>query len=185
MGELKSAWEVAQEKASKLGKLSEEEERQQREQKCRQIGQGMTQRWLNNSSEQNLAAEINNYPGEESNLIRQATLGYLAEAIELKNSKIGSERAIQGIVSLGPKSQPIVERVTGLVQEYEQAKREIRQELQGKDRGILHQLRISGTAVGDINVEATPQWQQNEQRLLEAFSPRLDALKQELIKSLP
>jgi hypothetical protein len=88
-------------------------------------------------------------------------------------------------VSLGPKSQPIVERVTGLVQEYEQAKREIRQELQGKDRGILHQLRISGTAVGDINVEATPQWQQNEQRLLEAFSPRLDALKQELIKSLP
>ena len=39
MGELKSAWEIAQEKANKLGKLSDEEKEQQTRQRYRQIGQ--------------------------------------------------------------------------------------------------------------------------------------------------
>lgn len=183
MGELKSAWEIAQEKANKLGKLSSEEERRQREEKCRQIGQAMAQRWLDGSQGQNLAAEINGYPEEEKSLIKQTTLGYLIEAIDFQNSKSGVgglEKAIQGIAGLEPKSQPIVERLTELVQEYSQAKKKTRQELESKGREVLHQLRISGTAVGDINLEATPQWQQSEQRLIETFRPRLDSLKQEL-----
>ena len=105
MGELKSAWEIAQEKANKLGKLSSEEERRQREEKCRQIGQAMAQRWLDGSQGQNLAAEINNYPEEEKSLIKQAIIDYLIEAIDFQSSKSGMsglERAIEGIASLEP-----------------------------------------------------------------------------------
>lgn len=184
MGELKSAWGIAQEKASKLGKLSSEEEQRQREEKCRQIGQAATQRWFDASQPQNLTMEINSYPEKEKSLIKQAIVGYLIEAIDFQSSKSGMsglERAIQGIASLEPKSQPVVDRITELAQEYGQAKRKARQEFESNYKEVLHQLRISGTAVGDINLEATPQWQQSEQRLIEDFRPRLDSLKQELI----
>lgn len=183
MGELKSAWEIAQEKANKLGKLSVKEEQRQKQEKCRQVGQAMTQRWLGSPQGQNLVAEINNYPEEEKSLIARATLDYLVEAIDFQSSKPGVsrlERAIQGIASLEPKSQPITERITKLAQEHEQAERKTRQELESNYRELLHQLRISGTAVGDINLEATPEWQPAQQGLAELFRPRLDSLKQEL-----
>jgi len=183
MGELKSAWEIAQEKADKLGKLSAKEAQRQKEEKCRQIGQAMTQRWLDSSQGQNLVEEVNNYPEEEKSLIAQATLDYLVGAIDFQSSKSDVsrlERAIQGIASLEPKAQPITERITKLAQEYGQAERKTRQELESNDRELLHQLRISGTAVGDINFEATPEWQPAQQELAELFRPRLDSLKQEL-----
>ena len=184
MGELKSAWEIAQEKADRLGKLSAEEEAQQRKQRCCQIGQALAHRWLDSFDPPNIATELDNYGENERSLIKQATLNCLAEAIDFKSSKIGDisrlERAIQGIASLEPKSQPIIEGVTKLVQEYEGEERKTRRELESKAREILHQLRISGTAVSDINIEATPQWQQDQQHLIEALNPRLDSLKQEL-----
>jgi hypothetical protein len=197
MGELKSAWEIAQEKASRLGKLSAEEEEQQRKQRARQIGQALAQKWLDSFDQPNVAAELNKYEEGERDLIRQASLNCLADAIDLslinqattiglsenpRNSGGVSrvEKAIQGIASLEPTTQPIIEGITKLVQEYEGAQRKTRRELERKGRETLHQLRISGMAVGDINIEATSQWQQAQQRLIEALEPRLNSLKQEL-----
>jgi hypothetical protein len=184
MGELKSAWEIAQEKANKLGKLSVKEEQRQREEKCRQIGRALTQRWLGSSEGQNLVVEVNNYPEEEKSLIVRAVLDYLAEAIDLQSAKpgvSGLERAVQGIARLQPKSQPITERITKLAQEYEQAEKKARREMESNYRETLHQLRISGTAVGDINLEIRSDWQQAQQELAELFRPRLDSLKEELV----
>jgi len=199
MGELKSAWEIAQEKANRLGKLSAEEEEQQRKQRAHQIGQALAQRYLDSSDPRDIAAELNSYEEGERGLIRQATLNCLVEAIDFKSSKVGLpephemlfhgvegisklEKVIQRIASLEPKSQPILEGITKLAQEYEGMERKTRQELESNYRETLHQLRISGTAVGDINIEATPQWQQAQQRLIEALEPRLNSLKQELAK---
>jgi hypothetical protein len=42
-------------------------------------------------------------------------------------------------------------------------------------------LRISGTAVDAINIEADHQWQLARQELVEAFTPRLNEWKQALI----
>ena len=179
MGELKSAWEIALEKADKLGKLSIEEEQQQKEQICLQIAQAATQKCLNIEA-YNIAKEVSSYSEEEKNLITQATITYLIESIDLKSpSKL--ERATRSIVDLEPKLQPILEKIIQLTQEYEQIRKKTRQDLQSKTKGILHRLRISGTAVGDINVEALSQWKQAEQKLVESWQPKLDSLKQELI----
>ena len=199
MGELKSAWEIAQEKANRLGKLSAEEEEQQRQQKYRQVGQALAQRYLDNPETLSLTTELNKRPEEEQELVKKAILSHLIQAIDLKGrsgttldparySRSGEdkprlEKISQEIVSLEPKSQPIIEEITKLMQEYEGAEGKTRQELEGKTREILHQLRISGTAVGDINIEATPQWQQAQQRLVETLELRLISLKQELTKT--
>ncbi len=207
MGELKSAWEIAQDKADRLGKLSAEELRQQREEQCRQIGQAIAQKYLDNLESLDLDAELEKHSEAEEELIKTAVAGHLVQALKLSsqsgtsrrptereggmeqnNSSGGAyfrmERVIQGIAGLEPKSGTIIEQVRQLFQEYEGATREAGHEIERKGRETLHQLRISGTAVGDINVEAMPEWQQTWHRLKEPFEPRLDHLKQELTNSI-
>ncbi len=77
--------------------------------------------------------------------------------------------------------QPKAEELSRLVLEYEGAEQKIRQELEGSYRETLHRLRISGTAIDAINIEADPKWQPAHRGLVESFAPRLNELKQALI----
>jgi len=183
MGELKSAWEIAQEKANRLGKLSAEEKEQQARQRYRQIGQVLAQKWLAGSQKLNMTAELNKHEEKESEIIKQAVIEHLVETIEFTTTRgINSvKKVIEAISSLGPEFQPKAEEIGQLVQEYEEAEQKIRQELESDYRETLHKLRISGTAVDAINIEANPQWQLARQELVEAFTPRLNDLKQALI----
>jgi len=85
MSELKSAWEIAQEKANKLGKLSAEELQRQREEECRQIGQGIAQRYLDNPESLSLDIELNKHPEEGRGLIRKAVASHLIQALDLSS----------------------------------------------------------------------------------------------------
>jgi hypothetical protein len=183
MGELKSAWEIAQEKANRLGKLSAEEKEQQARQRFSQIGQVLAQKWLDSSQRLDITAELNKHEEKEREIIKQALIEHLAEAIEFTNARgINSvKKVIEAISSLGPELQPKAEEIGQLVQEYEDAEQKIRQELESDYRETLHQLRISGTAVDAINIEADHKWQVARQELVEAFTPRLNDLKRALI----
>jgi hypothetical protein len=183
MGELKSAWEIAQERANRLGKLSAEEEEDQARQRCRQSGQALAQKWLDSSQQLDITAELKRHKEEDRHIIRQAVIERLVEPVEFgATENIDRVRkVIEAIGSLGPELQPNVEEMGKLVQEYEETERKTRQELESNGRETLHQLRISGTAVGGINIEANQQWQLARQRLIQAFAPRLNNLKQALM----
>ena len=174
MGELKSAWEIAQEKANKLGKLSAEEEQGEREQRCEETGKAIAQRYLDSSEGENI--ELNNYPKEERELIRQAILKHLVEAMNLKNLAL-LERAVQGVAEIEPEVKPSSEQISQVAQEYREAEGRKRREMESKERETLHQLRISGSAISHINIEAKQEWQQSLQQLVQPFQERLDALK--------
>jgi len=201
MSELKSAWEIAQEKANKLGKLSIQEIQQQREQEYCQSAVAIAQKYLDESEPPNLALELNNYPTRERDLIGRAILNHLVQAMGLEswsgtspdptkyNNRSGGvyprlEKIIQGIAAIEPKLQPIVEQIRELDQEYAQAVRKTRRAIESRSRETLHQLRLSGMAVGSINIEATQEWQQSRSKLTEPFTSRLNSLKQELINSV-
>jgi hypothetical protein len=183
MGELKSAWEIAQERASRLGRLSAEEVEHQERQRYRQIGQALAQKWLDSSQQLDMTAELNKYEEQERDIIKQSAIEQLAKAIELTNTQGISnvKRIIEAISSLKPELQPKAEEIGQLVQEYERAEQKIRQELESKCWEALHQLRISGTAIDSINIEADRQWQLARQELVESFTPKLNDLKQALI----
>jgi hypothetical protein len=183
MGELKSSWEIAQERANRLGKLSAEEKEQQERQGYRQIGQVLAQKWLDSSRQVDMTAELNKYEEKERDIIKQAIIKHLVEAIEFTTTQgINSvKRVVEAISSLRPELQPKAEEIGQLVQEYEEAEQKIRQDLESNYRETLHQLRISGTAVDAINIETNNQWQLARQELVEAFTPRLNDLKQALI----
>ncbi|MFO7995749.1 MAG: hypothetical protein R6U93_01150 [Dehalococcoidia bacterium] len=186
MGELKSAWEIAQERANRLGKLSAEEQEEQARQRCRQIGQVLAQKWRDSPQQLDIIAELNKHKAEDRDMIKQAVIERLVEAIEFTTAENPNEakKIIAGISSLGPELQSKAEELGNLIQEYEETERKIRQELESDYRETLHRLRISGTAVAGINMEANPEWQLARQRLVEAFAPRLDDLKRKLTSPL-
>ena len=183
MGELKTAWEIAQEKANRLGKLSAEEKEQQERQGYRQIGQVLAKKWLDSPQQMDMTAELNKHGEKEREIIKQTVIEHLAEAIEFTTIRDinNVKRIIEAISSLEPELKPKAEEIGQLVQEYEGAEQKIRQELESDCRETLHQLRISGTAVDTINIETDHNWQLARQGLVEALTPRLNALKQALI----
>jgi predicted RNase H-like nuclease (RuvC/YqgF family) len=183
MSELKSSWEIAQERANRLGRLSAQEKEQQERQRYRQIGQALAQKHLDSSQQPDTTAELDKYEEKDRDLIKRAVIEHLAKAIEFTPTRgIDSvKKLVEAITSLRPELQPKAEEIGQLIQEYEEAEQKIRQELESDHTETLHQLRISGTAVDAINIEANPQWQPARQGLVEAFTPRLDDLKQALI----
>jgi hypothetical protein len=182
MSEMKSAWELAQERADRLGKLSPQEKEEQERQTYHQIGQVLAQKLMDGSQGLDATAELSKHEEKGRDTIRQAAIEHLVEAIELTAAKsVDNLKGIIGAISsLKPELQPKAEEMGQLTQEYELAEQKIRQELEGNTRETLHQLRISGTAVGAINVEDNPEWETARQRLAESFAPRLNALKQAL-----
>ena len=183
MSEMKSAWEIAQEKANRLGKLSAEEKEQQERQKYRQIGQALAQKWLDSPRRPNIIEELNKYEEKERAVIRQAAIEHLADVIELTTTEgiNSTKKVIVAISSLRPELLPTTEEISHLVQEYNDAEQKVRQELESTCRETLHKLRISGTAIDAINIEVDPEWQPAHEKLVEAFTPMLNDLKRALI----
>jgi hypothetical protein len=185
MSEMKSAWELAQERANRLGKLSPQEKEEQDRQTYRQIGQVLAQKLLDGSPGLDVAAELRKYAENGRDAIERAIIEHLVEAIELTAARsVDSAKAIiEAISSLKPALEPRAEEVSQLIEEYGLTEHKLRQELEGDTREILHQMRISGTAVGAVNIEDDPQWRLARRGLAESFAPRLDALKQALLRT--
>jgi hypothetical protein len=157
MGEIKSAWEIAMEKVEKLGKLPPEELRRQKEKKYALIGQALADKYLGG-------------------------LDLWQQAIELRNYE-RLARIMEGISYLkeGGKVGEIAEEIKQLLQEYKQAEQKEKEEMEKSGRGILHQLRISGNAIGAVNPKAIGEWQQELDRLAQPYRDRLEPLRQRLL----
>lgn len=183
MDELKSAWEIAQERVTRLGRLSAEEQQQQERDRCRQTGRALAGKWLDGPDRLDLPAELGRHGEDNRAMVKQALIEHLVEVIEPAPPRSVDRvaRAIAGIESLAPELQPQVEEMRKLLHEYAGAEQKARQELESTYRERLHQLRISGTAVAGINLEASEEWQAARQRLVEDFVPRFDDLKRALI----
>jgi len=181
MGEIKSAWEIAQEKAATLGELSPEEKRKQKEDRCRLIGKSLAEKYLGEHDTQHLEAALNKHNDEDKPLISQAVLHQLIKGIDLRYN-LALDRISQGILSL-VKAETAVEtvgKIKELFQEYQEAKKERRQEIERAGSEILHQLRISGTAISQINVQAKNEWQKKLSEVARPYEEELSRLKQEL-----
>jgi len=182
MDELKSAWEIAEQRASRLGRLSAEEQKQQEAQRCRQHGRVLAGKWLDGSEKLNLPAEVGRHGPEEQALVKQAAVECLAEAIKppVTGSIDRVTRAIDGIESLAPQLQGQVDEVRKLLHEYEESEQQARQEAESGYRETLHRMRISGTAIAGINLDSAEEWQSTRQRLVDASTRRLSDVKRTL-----
>jgi hypothetical protein len=184
VGEIKSAWEIAQEKANKLGELSPKEREKQREDRCHLIGKSLAEKYLSQRDARLLENELSKHSSQDKELIRQAALHRLIEEIDLIHSHMLDE-VVQGILKLAKAetAAEIIDKIKELLQEYRDVENGERQEIERAGREILHQLRISGTAISRINIRAKEEWQRKLNQLAHPFEERLNQLKQELLNS--
>ena len=183
MGEIKSAWELAMEKVDKLGKLSPEELRQQKEDKCRSIGDGLAERYLSGIALRDLKLELDKHKGEERELVSAALASKLIDAIELGEVERLS-KVTEGILYLKLKSaeglKAVKREIEELFTEYREAEQKKRREVEAAARGVLHQLRISGSAIGSVNPEVVPDWKSELDKIAQPYHERLDDIKSRL-----
>lgn len=186
MTEMKSAFEKALEKAEKLGKLSPEEMRERKEEEYAPVGRAIADRYLGHGHNPILKEEVNKYSGDEKGIVIRAALSRLGEAIGLESDEV-SEKAIAGMLTLGDEEKigEISERIRSLLGEYREVKRQKyeaqKEHIERRERELLHQLRISGSAVGEINLKASEAWGRISQELFSRFNERLEELKRELL----
>lgn len=185
MGEMKSAFEKALEKADKIGKLSPEEMREREEAEYAPVGRAIAERFLGHGHKQILKEEVERYSSDENGIVVRAALSLLVKSIALTSSDL-IERSLDGLLTLKDRERigGTVDRIRILFAEF-QEKREQEYErekenIDKSERELLHQIRIAGSAVGPINPKASESLNLVYEQLNSRFNERLETLKQEL-----
>jgi hypothetical protein len=194
MGEMKSAYDRAMERAGKLGKLSPDEMKKQEEERLLTIGRAIADKYLTHGSTQVLKGDIDKLRTEDRDLVgRGARLG-LAESLSFdKDVTVEAlERVAAGLTALATGKQGAVEeligKVKGLLEEMEaELDRTYSSEyshLESERRVLLQGLGISGSAVAGVNVEGSSAWQRIEDGLRAQYNAKLELLKNKLSQAV-
>jgi hypothetical protein len=188
VGEIKSAWELAMEKVEKLGKLSPDELRRQKEEKYGSIGQGLAEKYLTGLALRDVRIELDKYKGEERELVRAALASKLIDAIELGEAE-RLLKVVEAMSALKLKSEEglaaVKGEIEGLFVESREAEQKKRREVDAAARGVLHQLRISGSAIGSVNPEVVPEWKNELDKIALPYREKLGDIKARLRSGFP
>ena len=190
MGEMKSAYDRAMERAGKLGKLSPDEMKKQEEERLITIGRAIADKYLTHGSTQVLKGDIDKLRSDDRVLVsRGARLGLTGSISFDRGSTMEPlDRVATGLAALATGKQTQVEElisnVKGLLEELEaELDRTYSNEyshLESERRILLQGLGISGSAVAGVNVEGSSAWQQIEDELRAQYSSKLESLKKRL-----
>ena len=74
-------------------------------------------------------------------------------------------------------------QIDRILNEHQQAEAQERQRIEKAGKEILYGMRIAGTAIGNINIEANAEWKQCLEQLSIPYQERLNQLKQSLLSS--
>jgi len=183
MDRIKSAFEIAMERAERLGKASAEELRKMKEAEYASIGEALAKRYLGGEyGTQQLEMEVNKRQ-DGRDLVIRAALGEILESLEPDNC----ERAIEGVAVLmedKEEAKETEEELKSLCREHairrERAYGDLRAKLEQPLKQGLKQLGISGSAI-HIDVESSPQWSQAKEEMDSQFLQRLGEIKRRLL----
>ena len=190
MDELKSAFDRAMERVERMGDLSPEEMHERKEAEYTPVGRAIAERYLEHGHEQLFREEIGKHGGEEGTIVRRAALARLVEAIDLTSYEM-AEGAMKGVLVLAGEGDAdevngIIEGMVGLFKEFgEELQRKYggeKERIEGEERELLHHLRISGSAVGEINMATSESWGKAYREFSAPFRERLDAFKKDLVR---
>jgi len=190
MGEMKSAYDRAMERAGKLGKLSPDEMKKQQEERLLTVGRAIADKYVVHGSTQVLKGDIDKLKAEERATVdRGAQLGLAASLSFDKGVTLEAiERVSEGLVALAVDKkgaiEELIDSVKKLLEEMEaELDRTYSSEyshLESERRVLLQGLGISGSAVGGINTEGSTAWQLIEEALRGQYNTRLEPLKKKL-----
>ena len=194
MGEMKSAYDRAMERAGKLGKLSPDEMKKQEEERLLKIGRAMADKYLTHGSTQVLKGDIEKLKAEEkATIAKGARLGLAGSLSFDKGATMESiDRVAGGLTALAAdRKGSIDESIGGIKKLLEEMEAELDttyskeySHLESERRVLLQGLGISGSAVGGVNAEGSTAWQLIEEALRGQYNTKLEPLKKKLAQAV-
>jgi hypothetical protein len=193
MGEMKSAWEKAQEKVEKLGNLTEEETRQL---ECVPVGNRLAAKYLQDTN-YNLDAELTKYKGSGlRKYIAQGAQEIFMHNIILPQNERDKEitkRAIAGLrIVKENKNQltTILDRIINLLNYYEQARQQtytqfkkgFEARLQETSQALQKQSGNSVPIEAQLQAQFQAEWLNVSSQLNAQYEKALEEHKQHILK---
>jgi len=178
---IKSAMEIALERAQKM-EVTPEDLRRQQEEKCRAVGTAIAKRYLQVFDIKQLKGDLGK-SSEDKNMVERAVVQELVGgALELGNYQ-KLENILAGVAALigEEKINEVKGKFYVLYDGYQDALRKKEQEIETTGRKLLEQLGISGNAVQSINVEIDKEWEQDLKVIRKPFEREFALCKQELL----
>ena len=178
---IKSALEIAMERAASMPGLTQEELAEQKEREYQPRGAAIGRRYLEGAlKERDLQTELSKYRGQEGEIVKRAFLLTLNQSIRLESKSI-SLKALEGIKAVEPTADfdEMKRQIETIFDEFgQQVERRIgRYEALEKEK--LQQLGISGSAV-KRNLEESQAWQEELKRIQSEYDSRISKLKENL-----
>lgn len=181
---LKSAWEIALERAEKLGELSPEEVRAGEEAKYAPIGQSLAARYLSELSLRDFQFLLDKYEDQARRIVERAAALALVDAVDL-NDTDAAQRAVQALQVLMPERHlaDLADGARRIIEDHRHTMTERLAEhtsvVSNKVAHRLQDLGIAGSAVR-INPTSAPEWQGLIEQVKSDFASQLATLKQAL-----
>jgi len=178
---IKSALEIAMERAASMPDLTQEELAEQKEKEYQPRGAAIGRRYLEGAlKERDLQTELSKYQGQEGEIVKQAFLLTLNQSIKVESKSI-SLRALNGIKAVEPSADlgEIKKQIEAIFDEFgRQVKRQIRR-YEALETERFQKLGISGSAIKP-NLEESQAWQAELKRIQSDYDSKISKLKENL-----
>ena len=181
---IKSALEIALEKAEKLGAPSEEEKQEARREELAATAEALARRHLNGLPLRDLEVELAKLPAGDTATVRQHLKSHLLKAIDLE-SPGQNDKALAAIQQVFGESET-VQSIGDLLQQYagavESARTQNLPALKSAKMDELRQRGISGSAV-EPSVETSQAWLDLLQQLSAGYRTQIEEIKRRSLKA--
>lgn len=186
MGELKSAYDRALERADKLGALSPEELRETKQAEQSAVGKALAERYLEHGYERPLVEALERYQGDDTGVVLRGALSRLVAEVDFDKAE-ATERALKGIERLLPAAKGLQtgEEIRSLAGQYRDTEREAREQARQRThaRGgrLLEEMGIGGSAIAEVRLGTGTVGKEVSAELRSRFEGRLAELKEQLL----
>ena len=179
MAEIKSALEIAMERAEKIGSLSREELEAQR---FEEMGKRTAAAYLNGKIE-SLQEGLKDIPGQFLHVVLEGVSDVLLRNIVLPRDShqwTGIKRALNGLVEIkGSIASQIVPQMEYLLKNYEQTVAHYKEQFTQQVKSRMGEGGATGMDVNELNALASMQeeWEQISAEISQQFEQQLEPLK--------
>jgi hypothetical protein len=183
MGNIRSSWEIAQEKVDSLGDLSSEERTRHKEEQYRSKVVALVHQYLDDKDIRPVRKELDKYTGKERDMVEYILLGEFISSIDLDRQEsldliLSGIGAFSGIEKTGHG----INAIKQLYDECCKTREEEKQNIDDAGREMLRDMGISGSAIGTVNLYARDEWLDRLDNVTANFEKQLESLKEEIIK---
>jgi len=177
---MKSALEIALERAGRMGSLSDKEKRKLKFKELEDIGNALAGRYLNGLPLRDIELELGRYKGDDSKIIRHYLVSRLIDSVDIENISIVPTIlvALQRLCE----DKVLLQKFVEIVQEYQAA---IEKERKGQTQALYmaekEQLELKGIRGSAVEpaLDSCPEYLQILQPIESHFHNRIENLKRE------